>query len=235
MQTQKAHSLLTPAAVNEYLVLATDYDHTLATEGQLSASTVSALRKLRSSNRSIVLITGRQIEELKIVCPDLSLFNLIVAENGAVLFHPTQNRLTLLASPFPEKIIQSLKERAVTPLQIGQVILSTFVEEKGKVIEVFEQYDFLSQAQLIPNRESLMILPAKIDKKSGLKHALEYLKVPSSKVIGVGDAENDIAFLAECGLSVAVANAIDSVKKISSYVTTQERGEGVVELIAKFF
>src|SRR5690606_23997133 len=46
-----------------------------------------------------------------------------------------------------------------------------------------------------------------------------------------GDAENDHAFLAMCGCSVAVANALDSIKAEADLVTEHARGEGVRELI----
>jgi len=51
--------------------------------------------------------------------------------------------------------------------------------------------------------------------------------------VGVGDAENDLAFLARCGCAVAVANALESVKARSDLITAGERGAGVVELTEK--
>ena len=50
-------------------------------------------------------------------------------------------------------------------------------------------------------------------------------------MVGIGDAENDHAFLAMCGWSVAVANALDSVKAAADMVTRGARGDGVRELI----
>jgi hypothetical protein len=52
--------------------------------------------------------------------------------------------------------------------------------------------------------------------------------------VGIGDAENDQAFLAACGCSVAVANALDSVKENTDMRTSAERGAGVAELIDRW-
>jgi hydroxymethylpyrimidine pyrophosphatase-like HAD family hydrolase len=52
-------------------------------------------------------------------------------------------------------------------------------------------------------------------------------------VVGVGDAENDAAFLEMCGFSAAVANAISSIQEITDMVTSQDHGAGVVEVIHK--
>ena len=76
-----------------------------------------------------------------------------------------------------------------------------------------------------------MVLPAGVTKASGLRGALAQLDLSPVNCIGIGDAENDLAFLELCGLPVAVANALPSVKGRAAFVTTGMRGAGVVELI----
>jgi hydroxymethylpyrimidine pyrophosphatase-like HAD family hydrolase len=61
--------------------------------------------------------------------------------------------------------------------------------------------------------------------------ALEEMKLSWRNVVGIGDAENDLAFLRKCQCSVAVSNAIDSVKAEVDFTTRVPCGEGVVELI----
>ena len=62
--------------------------------------------------------------------------------------------------------------------------------------------------------------------------ALEELKLSPHNVVGVGDAENDQAFLSMCGCSVAVANAISAVKERADVCTSAARGAGVAEFIS---
>jgi hypothetical protein len=81
------------------------------------------------------------------------------------------------------------------------------------------------------NRESVMVLPRGIDKASGLKAAVQRLKIPLSEVVGIGDAENDIPFLSLCGFSAAVANAIDSLKQQVDQVTHGVDGAGASEIV----
>ncbi|MBE9211757.1 HAD-IIB family hydrolase [Plectonema cf. radiosum LEGE 06105] len=47
-----------------YLALATDYDGTLATHGHVNDETIAALKRLRSSGRKLILITGRELNDL---------------------------------------------------------------------------------------------------------------------------------------------------------------------------
>jgi len=84
---------------------------------------------------------------------------------------------------------------------------------------------------LVSNKGALMVLPPHIDKATGLLSTLAALKRSPGDVVGVGDAENDQGFLHLCGLSVAVANALPSVKEQVHYVTRSSHGEGVQELI----
>jgi hydroxymethylpyrimidine pyrophosphatase-like HAD family hydrolase len=76
-----------------------------------------------------------------------------------------------------------------------------------------------------------MVLPASVNKATGLSAALEELELSPQDVVGVGDAENDEAFLAMCGCGVAVANALDSLKAVATHVTAGENGVGVQEVI----
>ena len=78
-----------------------------------------------------------------------------------------------------------------------------------------------------------MVLPAGVDKATGFRAAMAELRLPASSVIGIGDAENDYAFLSLCGFSVAVANAIPSLKQQVHAVTSGADGAGVVEVLQK--
>ena len=68
-------------------------------------------------------------------------------------------------------------------------------------------------------------------KATGLASALEALDIAATETIGAGGAENDHAFLRMCGLSVAVDNALPSIKEVADFVTSLSRGAGVTELI----
>ncbi|WP_146136486.1 HAD-IIB family hydrolase [Aphanothece hegewaldii] len=48
-----------------YLAVASDYDGTLATHGQVSEETLGSLKRLRESGRKLILVTGRELNELR--------------------------------------------------------------------------------------------------------------------------------------------------------------------------
>jgi hypothetical protein len=52
-----------------YHVLATDYDGTLASQGQVSSSALEKLEQLKATGRRLVLVTGREMKDLLTVFP----------------------------------------------------------------------------------------------------------------------------------------------------------------------
>src|SRR4051794_34280794 len=99
-----------------YLALATDYDGTLAHGGVVAAETWEAVRRLCDSGRKPLLVSGRDLEDLKNVCSPLDRFDCVVAENGAVLYRPATDEETILAPPPPKEFIQALRDRGVAHL-----------------------------------------------------------------------------------------------------------------------
>jgi hydroxymethylpyrimidine pyrophosphatase-like HAD family hydrolase len=212
-----------------YLALATDYDGTIADEGVVDKSTLTALERLRDGARRLILVTGRELTDLQRVMPRLDLFDLVVAENGAVLYDPASREEQALGDAPPPAFVERLRELGVAPLWLGRVIVATWEPNKGKVLSAI--HDLGLNLQMTFNKGAVIVLPFGVTKASGLRGALAQLGLSPLNCIGVGDAENDVAFLDVCGLPVAVANALPLVKERAAFVTTGTRGAGVAELI----
>lgn len=214
-----------------YLAVACDYDGTLATHGRVDEPTLAALRKLRASGRKLLLVTGREIDDLKTVFDRFDLFNLIVAENGAVLYDPQTQAKQLLAEPPPSSFVEALRAQHVTPLSIGRVVVATWTPHETTVLRLIKEMGL--ELHVSFNKGAVMVLPSGVNKATGLKAALQQLGLSVHNVVGVGDAENDHAFLNICECSVAVANALESLKQHADFVTSSGHGAGVSELISR--
>src|SRR2546425_8249586 len=103
-----------------YMALACDYDGTLALDGQVDAETVAALERVRDSGRKLLLVTGRELDDLLTVFPHAHLFDRIVAENGALLYAPaTGTERRLWGSP-PQAFVQALRAGGGGPHSLGR-------------------------------------------------------------------------------------------------------------------
>ncbi|NJN87502.1 MAG: HAD family phosphatase [Leptolyngbyaceae cyanobacterium SL_7_1] len=238
-----------------YVALATDYDGTIAKDGDVDQATLAALQRWRDSGRQLILITGRRFDDLLTVFSAVDQFDWVVTENGATLYKPASQQQILLGEPPSLEFVQVLRDRidaadlsldavpseefrrllrdrVVKRLEVGQVIVATWEPYLAIVEATIIEMEV--QSQIILNKGALMILPQGVDKAAGLLTVLEQLHTDPAAVIGVGDAENDVIFLKRCGYSVAVANALPSVKQQVDWVTSGDRGIGVQELIERF-
>ena len=213
----------------QYLALASDYDGTLAHDGHVSKTTLEAVERLRASGRKLILVTGRELPELQTVFPAIHMCDAVVAENGALLYWPEDGREEILGEPPPPTFLAEMARRGVTPFSQGRVIFATWRPHEGEVLETIQALGIAYQ--IIFNKRAVMVLPSGINKASGLYAALERLKISPHAVIGIGDAENDHAFVDSCGVAVAVENALPALKERCDLVTAGHHGRGVIELI----
>lgn len=214
-----------------YFCLTCDYDGTIAHNGRCAPSTVEALKRVSASGRKLVLATGRALPELQQVFPELSIFNRVVAENGALLFRPSNGDEKVLAEAPPRGFVEELRKRGVSPLYVGRSIVATWHPFESVILEIIREQGL--ELQVIFNKDAVMVLPSGVNKASGLRAALDELGLSPHNTVGVGDAENDHIFLGMCECSVAVANALPSLKERADYVTAASHGQGVEELIEK--
>lgn len=212
-----------------YHALAADYDGTLAHHGMVEDSTWAALAKLKESGRKVILVTGRELDELLELIPDPLVFDRIVAENGALIYDPTKKSEHPVAPGPPAELVAELQKRGVDRISVGRVIVATWEPYQEIVLGTIR--DLGLELQVIFNKGAVMILPSGVNKASGLAEALAVLGLSRHNVVAVGDAENDHALLmsAECG--VAVANALPSLKTTADVVMHGDHGTGVVELV----
>lgn len=210
-----------------FLTLAADYDGTLAADGRVSEKTVDALKRVRASGRKLVMVTGRHLPDLSAVFPHLDLFDRVVVENGGLLYRPGTHEEKLLSEPPNERFVLLLRERGI-PFALGRTVVATWQPHEEAVLKAIRELGL--DLQVIFNKGAVMVLPSGVNKGTGLKAALSELGISTHNVVGVGDAENDHAFLRLVECSVAVSNALPAVKERADVVMNLPRGEGVTEL-----
>jgi hypothetical protein len=165
------------------------------------------------------------------VFPEGATFDRIVAENGAVLYRPDTRETRLLGEAPSPKFVEELKRRKVEPVSVGHVVVASEQPAETAIIEVIR--DLGLKLEVILNKGSIMVLPPSVNKATGLQAALDELQLSADDVVGVGDAENDLDFLAICGRAVAVGNALDSVKAAADCVVEGRASAGVREVIER--
>jgi hypothetical protein len=177
------------------------------------------------------MVTGRLLADLRTLFPELELLDAIVAENGAILYDTSSHEVRDLASPPPSEFIEALRAKNVSPLDIGNVIVSTWHPHEETVLQTIRELGLDLTVSF--NKGAVMVLPSNVNKATGLVAQLERMGLSLHNVAGIGDAENDLPFLAQCEASAATANALESVKSACDVVMRGDHGQGVAEFIER--
>lgn len=91
---------------------------------------------------------------------------------------------------------------------------------------------FPSTVQTLP--EFYELTHAEVDKWTGLQPILEELGASPSTTLGVGDSENDLSWLPNVGISVAMGNAYPSVKDACDYEIGNNDDDAVADLASRW-
>lgn len=209
------------------VALALDMDGTLTTGSRpLGRELTDLLREVKRAGTKLILATGRCVKD----CYDLAgqdLFDGLVAENGAVLVFGGR-KLLVAPDGWAE-----VRRRIVANFEPGceEVIISA---DRG-ALEVAKQVVPGAAAKIELNKDRLMILPAGIDKGTGLTKILSSMELERGLTACIGDGENDLPMFEVAGTRVALGNSVEALKQRASLCVGGSDGEGTMEAIRQLF
>jgi hydroxymethylpyrimidine pyrophosphatase-like HAD family hydrolase len=211
-----------------YVALAAGFDGTLARDGRCDERCIDVLKALSATGRKLILVTARELRQLLEIFPEARIFDYVVAENGAVMHRPATRQSEILAQAPPEILLQELRRRHVTPLSVGSSIITTVRAHEQEINDALHKLklDF----QLVTNPGALMMLPAGVNKASGVRAALKELGISRHNLVAIGDGENDLALFEFAEHAVAVQNADPLVQRVADRTTQGAYCEGFLEL-----
>lgn len=211
-----------------FVALAAGFDGTLARGGRVDERSIAALETLAASGRKLILVTARVLRELLEIFPEARIFDRIVAENGAVMHQPATRESEILAPAPSELLLQELERNEIEPLAVGSSIIATSASQAAAVREAIGKLRL--DCRLVRNGDTLMILPAEVDKASGVREALRRLGVSPHNLVAIGDGQNDLSLFQLAEYAVAVRNADSYAKRIAQRTTSGEHCDGFLEL-----
>ena len=208
--------------------IASDYDRTLTDESLvISENAVISLKNARKDGVKVFLVSGRKLSFLERVNQDRGFVDMIIAENGAIIYNPGDGRKILLGDGLDE--LKTAFSDVDFPVDIEEVIVATTAEYLEEVRAIIKKNNLSVDIEL--NRDDVMIMPAGVNKCTGVLKAAEICGVDRQHLAGIGDAENDLKLFAAAGTRVAVANAVQRLKDEADIVCSAPYGDGVSEFV----
>jgi hydroxymethylpyrimidine pyrophosphatase-like HAD family hydrolase len=199
----------------KFSALALDYDGTIAMDGALDPHVREAIAAVRRQGIVVLLVTGRRLAELRRVAGDLRCFDVVVAENGAVLEFPASGQHMVIGHAPQPAFLQEVQRRGI-PFTAGESLVETDAQWAGPMLEVIRALE--QPLALVFNRGRVMVLPLAIGKSTGLRQALHTLRLSIHNTIGVGDAENDHDLLDACEVGAAVGWGSTALRAVADEI-----------------
>jgi hydroxymethylpyrimidine pyrophosphatase-like HAD family hydrolase len=212
-------------------IIATDFDGTISQDDQLAPEAGTVLRRWRETGRFTVLVSGRPFEFLQEIQEREQAFDLIVAENGAVLYNPHTDEMRLPFGEVPDDLLVTLIELGI-PLWRGVAIAGTTLPYDDAVWVASRELGLAVHVET--NRNEVIVMPPGVSKGAGLLNLLKSEGLSPRNMLAFGDAENDISLLQAAEIKVAVANAVEGLKAIADYVTPKAGPMGVTSFVERY-
>jgi hydroxymethylpyrimidine pyrophosphatase-like HAD family hydrolase len=199
----------------KFLVLAVDFDGTIAHGDVLDDDARRAFGELRAQGIAIVLATGRILDDLRRVAGDLHFADAVVAENGAVVHFPDSGYSRALGDPPPPQFVDALRADGIRA-DVGRVVVEAGAADALRVLAVIRRLEL--PLVIAFNRGRLMVLPQTISKATGVREVLTILRLSPHNAVAIGDAENDHELLRLCEVGVAVEWGSEPLRRAADYV-----------------
>ena len=222
--------------MDKFRAFAVDIDGTLTENGggAIHLGALAKLRHLEKLGYNVIYVTGRSSIEAYVLAVFGGTTRIAVGENGgAITIAPQEHKL--LASKqkcvagyeLLRKNIDGVEIKPVFPRMTEVVMQRTFDLEQGQRILDENHLDLY----LSDSKYAYHINEKGMDKGTGLKAALQLLKLDPTQAIAIGDSETDIPLFDECGYSIALGHAEEGVKARAKQVVRGREGSGLVEAI----
>ena len=227
--------------------IAVDIDGTITDEKRrICISAIESLRLAEDNGIPTIIVTGNVINYAYATEVLIGCSGGLVAENGGMIFKEGYNDNTaeiLVNRQYIEGADEFLKGKLGDEFQKHASHDNSYREteivfyksiQREAIEEALNDYEFKDELELYDSGFAIHVTDKRVNKGTSLRLLCEKNGINMENVMAIGDSENDEDFLKEAGVKIAVGNADDKLKEISTYVCENNFGDGVAEAIEKF-
>ena len=212
--------------------IAVDIDGTITDEKRkICISAIESLRAAEENGIPTIIVTGNVVNYAYAAEVLIGCSGGLVAENGGMIFKEGYNNNAveiLVNREYIEKAEMHLKEK------LGDDYSKHASHDNDYRATEIVFYKTIEREIIEDALKDYEHIDERVNKGTSLRRLCEQNGINMENVMAIGDSENDEDFLKEAGVKIAVGNADDSLKEISTYVCENNFGDGVAEAIEKF-
>lgn len=130
-------------------------------------------------------------------------------------------------------IFNNCKE--ISHISINMKTNEQVIELYNKLKEDIKELDINIMQDSFSDKKWIETIKKGCTKYKAIRELANYLKINNDEIIAFGDGLNDIDMLEQCGIGVALSNALPIVKENANYVTIYDNNnDGVIEYLKKY-
>lgn len=227
--------------------IAVDIDGTITDDKrQICISAIKALRKAEAKGIPTIIVTGNVVNYAYAAEVLIGCSGGLVAENGGVVFKEGENNnavetmverdfVTSAESHLKDKLGEKFDKHAShdNMYRLTETVFYKTID-KQEIEEALKDFKYIEELEIYDSGFALHITDKRVNKGTSLRYLCERNDINMENVMVIGDSQNDEEFLKEAGYKIAVGNADDNLKNISTYSCEKLYGDGVAEAIEKF-
>ena len=227
--------------------IAVDIDGTITDDKrQICISAIEALRKAEAAGIPTIIVTGNVVNYAYAAEVLIGCSGGIVCENGGVVFKEGENNNAV--EPMVERdLVTSAEEHLKEKLgdkfdahashdNMYRLTETVFYKtlNREELEDALNDFKYRDEIEIYDSGFALHVTDRRVNKGTSLRYLCERNGINMDNVMAIGDSQNDEDFLKEAGYKIAVGNAEDKLKEISTYTCEKKFGDGVSEAIEKF-
>ncbi len=224
-----------------------------------SERTREAIQKAMARGVYVGLATARPLQQCTHIIEYLGLKGPSVFSGGAEIFDTETNRALrelTLTPPQLEAVLDEIKHLHRSSYWIQDngtdcVPDSSYIPNKPYVVvapdvpltvaaSILDEWHLIEGVVALrasgsnSNVVNIHVAHADATKQRGVEYVTSLLSLSETEVIGIGDGYNDVLLMNACGLKAAMADSVEDLLDVATYVTGSVEDDGVAEVIEKF-
>lgn len=157
----------------------------------------------------------------------------IQTDHMLYLLNPSQSEIDYLAKIGQEYVIMKENQRAYLKNEkVGKVLFHC--NDLAYLKDIAVNVDIYCDAKLsisFSANKYMEINPGEIHKGNALKLISNYLKIPLTEILAIGDNHNDVEMLKVAGYAACPSNGVQEVKAISNYIAKNDNNHCAIHEI----
>ena len=219
---------------SKYKLLVCDVDGTITDNRKcIQALGIETLRRVQENGYTVSLCSGNVLPVAFGLSTFIGLKGPVIAENGGLVSYKEQI-FQLHSDETAKKAFAYLKTKMpdVDRLFTDNWRKTEVAVKRSSDLEAVRAVLKDWSVEIEATGFAIHIMEPGHSKVDGVRKACQILGIDISEVVAVGDSDNDVKMLSQCGYGIAVGNASGPAKDAADFVSKSLHSEGVVEGLA---